>query len=108
MKITNPHAIFAALLFLYGLITPSEAVCYHPNGESAGSQYQPCPSKGGNSMCCALGHTGNTANYCRNDGLCDSPGTKELWRESCTDPTWKDPVCLNICLSSNDPNLLNS
>jgi hypothetical protein len=109
MKTMNPQAIFAALLFLYGLITPSVAVCYHPNGESAGSEYQSCNTSHPDvpSMCCASGRTDNTQNYCRDDGLCDSPGTRELWQESCTDPTWQDLACVNLCSRSNDPNLLN-
>jgi hypothetical protein len=51
-------------------------------------------------MCCATNRP-NTVyqNKCRPDDLCVEGQTENLWRESCTDPTWKDPACLPLCIS---------
>ncbi|CAI4213252.1 unnamed protein product [Parascedosporium putredinis] len=47
----------------------------------------------GASMCCNVG----TGDVCRDNGLCFNPSVEHLWRESCTDPTWKDPACVKLC-----------
>ncbi|KAI4232568.1 MAG: hypothetical protein L6R40_007354 [Gallowayella cf. fulva] len=73
--------------------------CYFPNGTAArtGSQ-TPCnKTTGAESMCC---HSENIdlPDRCRADGLCIPSDNEFLWRNGCTDPTWKDPACLNICV----------
>ena len=55
-------------------------------------------------MCCATNRTSD-ADTCLANGLCQniSPSGQNtgydllLWRESCSDPTWKSPYCLNLC-----------
>ncbi|KAL9033007.1 MAG: hypothetical protein Q9214_007716 [Letrouitia sp. 1 TL-2023] len=50
-------------------------------------------------MCCQ----NTTYEVCRPDGLCDG-SDNQIWRESCTDPTWKSPRCIKLCLGENaDP-----
>ncbi|KAL8861908.1 MAG: hypothetical protein Q9178_001777 [Gyalolechia marmorata] len=46
-------------------------------------------------MCCG---TNNRAvpDTPRKDGLCQNGVT--IWRESCTDPTWKSPSCVKLCI----------
>ena len=85
-------------LVLLARITPADAKCYTPNGDDRNKlfggeddRYRPCNS-GGVSMCCSyLG--GDT---CIGDGLCYNAGGNVYWRESCTDPTWKDPACVKL------------
>lgn len=80
------------------LLTPhASADCFYPNGTSrngnitgAAAPYKPCFS--GVSMCCST-----VFDTCERDGLC-SDGTN-LWRESCTDPTWQSPNCVKLCVS---------
>ncbi|KAI4271012.1 MAG: hypothetical protein LQ337_006308 [Flavoplaca oasis] len=47
-------------------------------------------------MCCYLEGT-STPDTCTPDGLCLPFDNIHLWRDTCTDPTWQDPACLNIC-----------
>jgi hypothetical protein len=48
-------------------------------------------------MCCALDRPANEyVSYCRDDGLCGSPSTDEIWWESCADPTWQEPKCVKL------------
>ncbi|KAI4161940.1 MAG: hypothetical protein LQ342_004388 [Letrouitia transgressa] len=50
-------------------------------------------------MCCQ----NTTYEVCRPDGLCDG-SDNQIWRESCTDPTWRSPRCIKLCLGENaDP-----
>ncbi|KAF2673290.1 hypothetical protein BT63DRAFT_421454 [Microthyrium microscopicum] len=76
--------------------------CYHPDGSSANTDYQPC-HQGRVSMCCAIGRAVSDPAYnkCRPDDLCMEKGRAigNVYRESCTDPTWKDPHCLQLCSS---------
>ena len=57
-------------------------------------------------MCCVT--SGRSApdhpDICQANGLCQGfayDGTKlvvsGLWREACTDPTWRSPACLRLC-----------
>lgn len=70
--------------------------CYNPNGTPVNPDYQPCHS-GQQSMCCASNRTGTGINVCRPDNLCDDADISTVWRQSCTDPTWKDPSCIQLC-----------
>src|ERR1700759_1478469 len=71
--------------------------CYEPDGTAASADYQPCNS-GGQSMCCAVNRSSG-ASKCRSEGLCFQDSPSVTWRETCTDPTWKDPACLPLCIS---------
>lgn len=54
-------------------------------------KYLPCVSGDEFSMCCA------TFDKCRPDGLCLSGYDGNIWRDGCTDPTWKSPSCIKLC-----------
>lgn len=96
-----PHTSFVALFTL--LIASTSATCYYPNGTDvttsgiAFTSYAPCNASAEASMCCRINVT--AGDHCRSDGLCDSPDYRYLWRESCTDPTWKSPHCQKLCLN---------
>src|SRR5580700_3435287 len=50
---------------------------------------------------CHLGYSNNNGDACGSGssyGLCGVTGT-QLWRESCTDPTWKSASCLKLCIN---------
>jgi hypothetical protein len=50
-------------------------------------------------VCCHTGSDENGGDLCGSGstyGLCGVTGT-QLWRESCTDPTWESPACLKLC-----------
>ena len=83
-----------------GLVSLAAATCYHVNGSALDVYYQPCDNSAEFSMCCHLGVTNlNGGDQCGSGdyyGLCGVTGT-QLWRESCTDPTWKSPACLQLC-----------
>ena len=74
-------------------ILPTRATCHFPNGTAKASRAErPCnDSPGVQSMCCNL-------RSCRGDGLCIPYDNGHLWRGSCTDPTWKDDACLQLCV----------
>lgn len=75
------------------------ANCYDPNGDNRNGNstgtplYQPCLPGDSASMCCRV----DASDQCRSDGLCFD-GTN-LWRESCTDPTWASPSCIKLCVN---------
>lgn len=101
MSFTRIQIYQLSLLFCY--IQQCYSACYLPNGtmvgiDPDGGAYVPCDIDGG--MCCALGRpsTSRFVDYCRSDGLCESPGSGDVYRESCSDPTWKDPRCLKLCV----------
>lgn len=92
-----------SLLLCY--VQKAQSECYHPDGslvgvDKSGGAYVPCNIDGG--MCCALGRpsTSPFVDYCRSDGLCESPKSGDVYRESCSDPTWTDPRCLNLCVNA--------
>lgn len=93
------------LFLLTALIRSSSAACYYPNGtdvttyRSENNAYAPCNASAQESMCCRINLSPDSSkDHCRSDGLCDSPNHVYLWRESCTDPTWKSPHCQRLCL----------
>ena len=93
-------------LLLVCVAAPGLAVdCYNPDGSLAQNNYQPC--NGHTGMCCGT-NRGNDVNKCRPDGLCDQVDDGAIWRESCTDPTWKDPSCLQLCNSGTGKNPLRT
>ena len=73
--------------------------CYHPDGQiSAYAGYAPCEAAvpGGASMCCGTGRA-SFPDVCSPDGLCRNGG--DIYRDDCTDPTWENPGCLQLCTS---------
>lgn len=79
--------------------------CYRPDGSEADDTYRPCDKTASVSMCCHLGvgSSYNGGDACGSGptyGLCGITGT-QLWRESCTDPTWQDPACLQFCTTGD-------
>jgi hypothetical protein len=68
----------------------SHAECWFPNGDRAWKD-NPCNDDGNNSTCCPLG------SECMSNNLCFFPGPDIYERHSCTDRSWEDPNCLNIC-----------
>ena len=78
--------------------------CYSPNGTAITTDpccdgtYSPCNGTG---MCCALGRPVYHINVCLGNGLCEDVNTGWIWRESCTDPTWKDPRGLKLCMEDS-------
>ncbi|KAF2713064.1 hypothetical protein K504DRAFT_449824 [Pleomassaria siparia CBS 279.74] len=94
--------IILILSFFAGL---AHADCFRPNGTTRNSlpgppEYVPC-STSATSMCCRNGIDANGVplgeNTCRDDGLCQD-GTK-IWRESCSDKSWKSDACIKLCVS---------
>src|SRR5207249_4993187 len=98
------HRVLLRLLYfviLLGSFAPETVQagsgCYYINGteRAKGDQYQPCDPKAKASMCCAIGPGRENKDTCLGSGLCLG-NTKDAsiiyWRETCTDPTWKDPA----------------
>ncbi|KAL8805280.1 MAG: hypothetical protein Q9182_002048 [Xanthomendoza sp. 2 TL-2023] len=96
LLIVNVLFIFAATSLAVG------TDCFVPNGTDRNKKsdvspdsiaYVPCNQKDPFSMCCRYGN-----DDCLPNGLCRGRyGSSPLWRESCTDPTWTSPYCLNLC-----------
>jgi len=86
-------------LFLPSLLAQTQ--CYYPDGSHVNSAaYQPCNlAIGTASMCCAIGPgAADPADQCLSNGLCKGyPNGTQLWRDSCTDHSWKSPFCLQLC-----------
>jgi hypothetical protein len=78
------------------------AQCYHPDGTTTTSDYQPCHASG-RGMCCATNRNNEYVNKCRPDDLCLEVGTGNIWRLSCTDPAWEDAACLQLCNQGYSP-----
>lgn len=98
----GPSQVFLVCMFA---IRGANAACYFPNGtEHDGGGQAPCDStRGIASMCCNLENT-TTAGHCRTDGLCIPYNNAQLFRGPCTDPTWKDPACLPLCIDGTGKN----
>lgn len=86
--------------------------CWNPNGSNRNEDsdvpegsifYQPCSLVTKFSMCCRSPQNGGDS--CLENGLCqgyNGEGSQPIWRESCTDPTWNSPYCLNFCTTERD------
>lgn len=90
--------LFLLLVSSVGILETSaqEPTCYFPNGRDMNALersevYHPCNSNTEFSMCCAAW------DKCRPDGLCASGFDGNIWRDGCTDPTWKSPSCIKLC-----------
>lgn len=94
---------FLLLIIVFRIFWSSAfAACYYPNGRDKNLRfsrevYQPCDSGDEHSMCCALNRA--YPDRCRSDGLCFSVVDLNVWRDSCTDPTWKSSSCVQLCNS---------
>ena len=92
---------FLLLISFFNIFSsPSHAECYYPDGsieQNNEKEYQPCDPGDEHSMCCATNRT--KADRCRGDGFCFSTWDLNLWREGCTDPTWKSPRCNKVCIA---------
>lgn len=83
-------------------LAAADATCYYPNGTESYDNtgvmpYTPCNTRAKHSMCCRS----NSTDTCRSDGLCDSSWDGNIWRDFCTDPTWRAPECLKLCLGTD-------
>ncbi|KAL8885102.1 MAG: hypothetical protein Q9215_006987 [Flavoplaca cf. flavocitrina] len=99
------NRLVATTIFLH-IVAFASANCFLPNGtdrnsilwDSHGIDYQPSgygsPSDDFQ-MCCATNNR-ETPDVPRKDGLCND--LAGIWRESCTDPTWKSPSCVKLCI----------
>lgn len=92
-----PSCLHMIWIVLYGSISVHfssvAADCYFPNG-LLNELYQPCDRSNEHSMCCGT----RELDRCRNDGLCFDAPNNDIWRGSCTDPTWKSPACIKLCV----------
>ncbi|KAL9037450.1 MAG: hypothetical protein Q9180_003707, partial [Flavoplaca navasiana] len=104
------NRLVATTIFLLHIVAFASANCFLPNGtdrntilwDSHGIDYQ--PSGYGSpaddfQMCCATNNR-ETPDLPRKDGLCNDP--IGIWRESCTDPTWKSPSCVKLCIDGTN------
>lgn len=89
------------ILWLQHASLAVQAGCYLPDGTDRNARndtiagktrYEPCSTGAGHSMC----YNTKDGDACVEDGLIYNPGG-QLWRESCTDPTWQAPECLKVC-----------
>lgn len=72
----------------------THAKCYFPNGKEMQMprvEFVECDSSQKHTMCCGKD------DRCRPDGLCDSIWYGKVFRNGCTDPTWKSPSCVKLC-----------
>lgn len=78
----------------------ANANCYYPDEVDTNeflntTAYEACGDSKSHSMCCRKND--NSPDFCRSDGLCINGD--QLWRESCTDPKWESPACIQLCVS---------
>ena len=99
-----PFALFHFSIICTFLCLRVSATCYYPNGTADNTNtYLPC-NPNGQSMCCMT----NTAildaasiDTCRSDGFCIPNDNNSIWRRLCTDQSWKDPACIDLCTNGN-------
>jgi len=100
---------FTSIIYLFSSFV--HAGCYLPNGTEINQlrnvpydNWLPC-KKNGDSMCCRT--NGTSPDTCTSNGLCHNSAAPNIWRESCTDPTWQSPACLRLCIQVNAINTGN-
>ncbi|TGO25957.1 hypothetical protein BPAE_0069g00290 [Botrytis paeoniae] len=87
---------FSLPLLASAATTDTPTTCYVINGQhNANAGYRCDNSTTGHSSCCAAGA------ICFSNGVCQQANgnVQDYLRVGCTDPTWKDPACLNQCTS---------
>ncbi|KIW03167.1 uncharacterized protein PV09_05395 [Verruconis gallopava] len=106
MALARPSLHLTLYILAFLCIRGSNCNCFLPNGTDVnrlfdldGDVWVPCSTAGDDSMCCRTNVT-KGADTCVSNGLCHSNGGPMLWRESCTDPTWTSPACLQLCVAA--------
>lgn len=101
LSVTMLHVLAAILTTLIGTVA-GQGACFVPNGTNRHDltnaniqKYASCESSG-HGMCCNI-----AGDKCQADGLCWNEEHKQLWRESCTDPTWESSKCLKLCITDD-------
>ncbi|KAK1703886.1 hypothetical protein BDP67DRAFT_220025 [Colletotrichum lupini] len=101
LSVTMLHVLAAILTTLIRTVA-GQGACFVPNGTNRHDltnaniqKYASCESSG-HGMCCNI-----AGDKCQADGLCWNEEHKQLWRESCTDPTWESPKCLKLCVTDD-------
>ncbi|KAL8921386.1 MAG: hypothetical protein Q9172_004038 [Xanthocarpia lactea] len=109
-QLTTAYMSFSWSIGLLALISLRlvSAACFLPNSTNRNTpekdRYR--PSGAGSlvddfQMCCRLVGV-DSPDVPRKDGLCTSGSN--VWRESCTDPTWASPSCVKLCVNGTDAN----
>lgn len=88
------------MVFVYFFSWTVHTKCYLPDGTDSNVLYhstanQPCNSGNEFGMCCAINRV--NPDVCRSDGLCQSRDDGNVWRDGCTDPSWKSSNCIKLC-----------
>jgi hypothetical protein len=103
MRSSTDHAFTLVRLVLLASLfftTLNAQACYFPDGSKDNKlpqpDYVPCngASSDGFSSCCNVNDTCTTNGFCKYNGLAD---TNFLWRNTCSDPSWKSPNCAQHC-----------
>ncbi|KAI0021547.1 hypothetical protein F4780DRAFT_737812 [Xylariomycetidae sp. FL0641] len=94
--------LLGALAALVSLAGADEVACYAPDGVTLGNNesFVPCnklgiTQTGVYSSCCRLDGDPAQRDLCATTGLCLNGGV--IYREYCTDKTWKSPACVSVC-----------
>ena len=95
--------LWITLFYLLILTTQADTGCFNPNGTNRNvgapdvptgtSVYFPCNTVQPYSMCC------RNSDKCLANGLCQQEGSDIIWRESCSDQTWRSDACVKLCVS---------
>ena len=90
-------ALATFLFFICYFLTPvhSQRPCYYPDGTLA-PDHRPCLPSQVHSACCAVNNP-QGPDYCLSSGLCLGRGYGFMWRNSCTDITWRHMACPSYC-----------
>ncbi|CZR65518.1 uncharacterized protein PAC_15418 [Phialocephala subalpina] len=97
-----------SLLAILSLPTTLAITCYNPpttpggQGSVQDGNYTSCNVNQNVSMCCRSSTVnGYPPDACLSNGLCvdTTASAPTYWRESCTDPTWTSPYCVNALVS---------
>src|SRR3954467_15244826 len=98
------ESLLVAVISIIAFLPLTRSSCYQPDGTLVTeTPHQPCNQVAGAiSVCCGTNWTGGVVakDVCEPNGLClnNYEGKPLYWRGSCTDKTWKSPLCLpNLC-----------
>ena len=85
--------LLSASQLLSGVVAYKQ--CYFPDGSIPKDLLWGACSSEGHSACCDV----KSGDICQPNGLClySSSSTNNTYRGTCTDRTWTDPACPNIC-----------
>ncbi|KAF2788923.1 hypothetical protein K505DRAFT_378563 [Melanomma pulvis-pyrius CBS 109.77] len=103
----NMHSSHFWIFLLF--FSLAHANCFLPNGTDRnvlypgkGQNYLPCDTSSEFSMCCRTYEPGGFPVDVCEGSFCRNSKTKELWRESCSDATWKSEGCVKLCVEGED------